>query len=177
MAASEELAAEEQKQKYYVFYCMSCLNILGDSFATARMNKNLKSISLNAVTESVGISQECETSGEGDDRGSTFHILECKHCHRAIGRMYDTTPKKLDCIRDLYTLDWNKVKSYQLGQGTNTSIKPNIQDAELITHSMLLNLNERVNKLEGLVEEVISEDELSENEHDANRYDKKRKIR
>lgn len=44
-------------------------------------------------------------------------------------------------------------------------------------HSMLLSLSERVKKLEGLVEEVISEDELSENEHDTNRNEKKRKIR
>ncbi|XP_028404918.1 kinetochore protein mis18-like [Dendronephthya gigantea] len=173
MAASEVLTTEEQKQKYHVFSCMSCRNILGDSFATARMNKNLKSISLNAVTEFVVKSKECQTSGEGDDKGSTFHTLKCKHCRLVIGRMYNTTPKKLDCIRDMYTLNWSKVKSYQLGQCTNTSMKPDIQDARLISYSLLLNLNERITKLEGLVEEVIEEE--SENRHDANQCDKKRK--
>jgi hypothetical protein len=43
-AAAEEL---QDEQKFYVFYCMECHAIFGDSLATARMNKSLKSISLN----------------------------------------------------------------------------------------------------------------------------------
>jgi hypothetical protein len=49
MAAAKELQDEqkEEKQNYYVFYCVECHTIFGDSLATARINKNLKSISLN----------------------------------------------------------------------------------------------------------------------------------
>ena len=34
--------------------------------------------------------------------------------------------------RDLYTLEWNRVKSYQLGSCTNTNLTPEIQDADLM---------------------------------------------
>jgi hypothetical protein len=42
----------------------------------------------------------------------------------------------LSIFRDLYTLDWNKVKSYQVGSCTNENPKPEIEDAELMVYSV-----------------------------------------
>ena len=44
MAATKELTEE---QKSYIFSCIECRAILGDSWATFRTNLNLNSISLN----------------------------------------------------------------------------------------------------------------------------------
>ena len=42
----------------------------------------------------------------------------------------------LSIFRDLYTLDWNKVKSYQLGRCTNKNSKPEMEDVELMVYSV-----------------------------------------
>ena len=48
MDATEELQ-DERVPKYFVFFCLGCRTIFGDSISTVRMNKNLKSISLNGL--------------------------------------------------------------------------------------------------------------------------------
>ncbi|XP_046847290.1 kinetochore protein mis18-like [Xenia sp. Carnegie-2017] len=169
---------------------MSCRNIMGDSLNMAKMNKNLKSVSMFATTECVFVTDKYEMSTKGDDLGSSYYILECKHCEQPIGKMYNSTPKALDSLRDLYTLDWNKIKTYELGVCSNKKVKVDETNPEMMAYSMMISLNETVKshearllQLESLIE-VIEEDE-NENMSDVksnyddhlNQSDKKRKLR
>eukprot|EP00742_Colponemidia_sp_Colp-10_P002142 GILJ01002288.1.p1 GENE.GILJ01002288.1~~GILJ01002288.1.p1 ORF type:complete len:165 (-),score=25.98 GILJ01002288.1:114-608(-) len=89
---------------------------MGDSFSWAQSDADMNTVTFQAAVGVVN-SNDPLTSKEGKDKGSTFEILRCSHCDTVIGRIYITTPRVLDAIRDMYTFDIATVSSYKLGTG------------------------------------------------------------
>ncbi len=105
-----------------VFQCSKCRTIIGDSLAWVGAYEELAAVTLHHVSASaIRTRKNLVTSQNAFDLGSTFVILECRVCDELIGRMYKTTPKHLDDIRDCYSLDAKSVDSYQLGGETNVT--------------------------------------------------------
>ncbi|KXJ23776.1 protein Mis18-alpha [Exaiptasia diaphana] len=123
-----------------VFHCVGCRTIIGDSLSWVCADQNLRTVSLSAVTPFVHVATEdgMEISAEGEDLGSTFVVLKCATCQSQIGRIYKTTPKQLDMIRDMYTLDCSSIKSYKLGSNKEKSIKTTEELLEIPTAQTLL---------------------------------------
>ena len=48
------------------------------------------------------------TSTAGPDIGSTYLVLECERCNEHLGKIYKTTPRDLDDIREAFTLSVDK---------------------------------------------------------------------
>ncbi|XP_031567475.1 protein Mis18-alpha-like [Actinia tenebrosa] len=177
--STEETTIEDNEAEEtlpLVFQCTGCLSILGDSFAWVCADPNLRTVSLSAVTHGVHIATEdgMEISTEGDDLGSTFIPLQCTACQAKIGRIYKTTPRKLDMIRDIYTLDCSSIKSYQLGsQKAKNTFKSTEEILEIPTaqvlhseiikvQSVIVTLNERLQALESQL--VTNETQVREQE-------------
>lgn len=98
-----------------VFQCRNCKTIIGDSFSWVCSMEELKTLTLSA-TAPLKVCAQLETSQQQFDLGSTFNSLEC-HCGVQIGRVYKTTARHLDAIRDLFTFNLDCISSYQLGTG------------------------------------------------------------
>ncbi|XP_064629351.1 uncharacterized protein LOC135488637 [Lineus longissimus] len=142
-----------------VFQCKECQAIVGDSLSWVCVDRDLRSFTLKSVTDEVVKSPKMLTSCDEYDLGSTYYQLKCKKCGRQLGRMYTTTPRHLDQLRDLYTLLAETVSSYQLGSSESpTDVDgwmatfPSIRDLlEKLhkTQTVVLTLNERISVLEG----------------------------
>ncbi|KTW32084.1 uncharacterized protein T551_00766 [Pneumocystis jirovecii RU7] len=52
--------------------------------------------------------EECTPQGN-------FTEISCKHCKGNLGRIYKSTPRRLDDIRDMFTFNLDNIISYQLG--------------------------------------------------------------
>ncbi|XP_071956621.1 protein Mis18-alpha-like [Antedon mediterranea] len=117
----EEGSTISEKEEYpIVIVCLKCGNILGDSCSWICANNDLKTITMRRVTKVVEIEQDLITSEKGVDIGSTYQKLFCV-CDEMIGRIYQTTPRALDNLRDVFTLDINKIQSYHIGSGEKTA--------------------------------------------------------
>ncbi|EWM29646.1 protein mis18-alpha [Nannochloropsis gaditana] len=99
---------------YVVFQCAECRRIVGDSLGLSSADEELRHITLRGA---CGIVRgPCtRTSEEGNDRGSTFHELFCEGCSTLLGKVYLTTPPRLDGARNLFTLSTDALESFELG--------------------------------------------------------------
>ncbi|KAL9986950.1 hypothetical protein ACROYT_G001168 [Oculina patagonica] len=142
-----------------VFQCSTCNNIFGDSCAWVASDRELEVICVNSVTSVVSLGEGLETSTQGADIGSTFMPLQCKSCKSLIGRIYRTTPKELDHLRNLYCLDVEHIKSYQVGSEKGKQTLPagevldlptakTLQDGIFKIESVIMMLIERLTSLE-----------------------------
>ncbi len=142
-----------------VFQCSKCRSIIGDSLAWVGAYEDLSAVVLHHVSDSaIRTRRDRVTSQNAFDLGSTFLILECQVCDELIGRIYKTTPKHLDDIRDCYCLDVKQVDSYQLGDfGTNVTRESDPFSMQTNTYlvsqinkfqSIIVGLGERVAALE-----------------------------
>jgi hypothetical protein len=98
-----------------VYQCRKCLTIIGDSISLVDRNEELDIVSLSGISNVKHSTNSC-TSRAGYDKGSTFSLLNCSKCDTMIGRCYVTTPRKLDRLRDCYSLLSETVLEYELGQ-------------------------------------------------------------
>eukprot|EP00056_Hartaetosiga_gracilis_P003798 m.67588 g.67588 ORF g.67588 m.67588 type:complete len:213 (-) comp11581_c0_seq5:110-748(-) len=115
----EEEVEEEEMDEIdapLVFQCRSCKRIVGDTFAWICSDEELNTITLKYAAPSVTIGDVLETSTQKRDMGSTYMRFTCE-CDAVIGRVYKTTARHLDHIRDLLTFDRDALTSYQLGSG------------------------------------------------------------
>ncbi|OLL25788.1 Kinetochore protein mis18 [Neolecta irregularis DAH-3] len=103
---------QEQSRPPIAFQCAKCFRIVGDSWSWVCSHRELNSISLSTVNKSVELSEILRTSSEGIDIGSTYTTLNCKGCNIELGKMYRTTPRFLDEIRDMYSISIDAVISY-----------------------------------------------------------------
>jgi hypothetical protein len=55
------------------------------------------------------------------DRGATYSPLACTGCKRILGRLYLTTPRHLDALRDAFTFDLDRLEAYTVGSGAPAS--------------------------------------------------------
>lgn len=79
-----------------VLQCLQCRTIVGDTCSVVSLDPALRTIILQKKGENASLQNELHTSQGGVDYGSTFHLVECKKCGAALGRMYRTTPPELD---------------------------------------------------------------------------------
>lgn len=110
---------EEQQQEVdapLVFQCKSCSIIIGDSWSMQSSNAQMETITLSAASN-VSRADEAVTSKQGADVGSTFHLLHCGKCGAHLGKVYLTTARALDSLRDMFTFSTDAVTSYKLGGG------------------------------------------------------------
>ncbi|XP_054752969.2 uncharacterized protein LOC129258763 [Lytechinus pictus] len=134
-----------------VFQCQGCRSILSDSLAFLTANDDLKTITVNRVNSSVGLSPRRITSTHGVDQGSTYSPVECKECHNVVGKVYKTTPRLLDDLRDYYTLDANKLLIYQIGSSTTSLFLEDGPSRSVPSITDLRTLKDTVMKLQVLM--------------------------
>ena len=79
-----------------VLQCLQCRTIVGDTCSVVSLDPALRTIILQKKGENASLQNELHTSQGGVDYGSTYHLVECKKCGAALGRMYRTTPPELD---------------------------------------------------------------------------------
>ena len=157
-------AGKQEINAPLVFQCKSCGVIVGDSWTMQSSDEGMETITL-AAASNVSRAQEPVTSKEGADMGSTFHLLHCAKCEALLGRVYLTTARQLDPLRDMFTFSTAAVTSYLLGSsefaapgfGTVASTgeagvnaPPASASADDITklQSLILVLDDRVSELE-----------------------------
>ncbi|XP_030851045.1 uncharacterized protein LOC105436902 isoform X1 [Strongylocentrotus purpuratus] len=103
------------------------------------------------VNSSAEISAKLITSTHGVDQGSTYSPVECHDCHAMVGKVYRTTPRLLDDLRDNYTLDANKLSIYQIGSATTTVSPADDAASSLLNMTDLKTLKETMLKLQVLM--------------------------
>ncbi|XP_035686706.1 protein Mis18-alpha-like [Branchiostoma floridae] len=124
-AGEEEEEVEEVADSPDVFQCQNCREILADSLAMKDPLTGPKAciemsyISFTAVSETVTVGKTITHSEKQTDRdyGCSYLPLSCAGCGAEIGVMYRGTHSEFDALRDLYTIDINKVTTYSLGSG------------------------------------------------------------
>ncbi|PWN44880.1 hypothetical protein IE81DRAFT_364576 [Ceraceosorus guamensis] len=125
VVADEEEREEEQRESrepeegedspLLVFQCDACGVVLGDSFSWVAAQRELGLLVLSSATDEVVVDRTFITSTEGGlDVGSTYSSFTCS-CGAALGRMYRTTSRALDDLRDAYSFQVTQVRVYQLG--------------------------------------------------------------
>ncbi|KAL1924765.1 uncharacterized protein VTP21DRAFT_4419 [Calcarisporiella thermophila] len=134
-----------------VFQCKNCHFIVGDSFAWLSADQNLKAITLNSTSEHVKISDELKTSTDGIDLGSAYVNLLCKSCGAILGRVYKTTPRILDNIRDMFTFNLDSVKTYQLGKTGSNQSEALSNEEDLLTMPSAKALQTTLDKIKELI--------------------------
>eukprot|EP00053_Salpingoeca_punica_P016844 m.160644 g.160644 ORF g.160644 m.160644 type:complete len:204 (-) comp17055_c1_seq1:482-1093(-) len=143
-----------------VFQCARCFRIVGDSFAWVSASQELNTLTLSAA-KSIHISTQMETSRKPQDLGSTYTSFSCE-CSAVLGRVYKTTGRHLDPIRDLLTFDLDAISSYKLGSSDTAAPVEDVldiptarglQDQMLKVQNVILVMNERLQAVEAAVAE------------------------
>lgn len=144
------LTLNQSKNKHppIVFQCKGCKNIIGDSSAFVSADQQLEVICVHAVTSLVSSSECLETSTEGADMGSTFRPLQCTSCNLVIGRVYRTTPKELDHLRNMFSFDVEQIQSYQIG---SLSEMQSVSTEEILDIPTAKALETRIGKIECVI--------------------------
>eukprot|EP01135_Chromosphaera_perkinsii_P011840 Nk52_evm31s2506 gene=Nk52_evmTU31s2506 len=150
-----------------VFQC-SCRSVVGDSFSWLCAKESLNTISLTAIPVHTGTVEvqrdklQAVLQQGAPDCGATYNPIKCATCGKLLGRVYRTTARDLDDIRDAYTFDLNAISSYQLGveiEGQKGDlVKPEtllslptaavLQEGMIKVQNMILLLNERLEQVE-----------------------------
>ncbi|KJE90073.1 hypothetical protein CAOG_01448 [Capsaspora owczarzaki ATCC 30864] len=155
-AAADE-AANEEEPIAVVFQCSECRSILGDSCAYVTPVDDLNAITLAAVSPAVLIAKELQTSVSGVDTGCGYYTLTCAGCNASIGRMYCSTPRQFDIIRDHYTFHIDCLTSYTIGKPSKTPQESMLLGSASISdyisrlRDIVTTIHERVERLEGMV--------------------------
>ncbi|GAQ89502.1 hypothetical protein KFL_005300060 [Klebsormidium nitens] len=108
-----------------IFQCQHCNAILGDSLSLVATDEELRTITLRGASSIVILEEQPRTYEEGKAAGSTFLTIKCKSCRTDVGGVFITTPRNLDGIRDLLSLDAQKISSYALGSPEVLASAPN----------------------------------------------------
>jgi len=148
MAKGDEQEAEEQMQarvppegqhqceptppeRPLVIYCSKCNTIFGDTSSFVCTHAGLKTITLAEATMVTSKGNEHNVEAEIDSErrrftaGSMFYRLHCKSCDQCVGKVFVSTVRDLDMMRDRFTFEQKAIKSYELGirlQDTNQSV-------------------------------------------------------
>jgi len=131
-----------------VLFCSGCRAIVGDSYTFLGGHKGLCIVSLYGITENVNINEELVTSYEGVDLGSTYTEMTCSNCGSFLGRVYKTTPRSLDHIRDLYSFSVKQVTPYYLGPKQNSITEYDLRVESLLDIPSIRGLQEQVTQLQ-----------------------------
>ncbi|CAG8501808.1 10374_t:CDS:2 [Ambispora gerdemannii] len=155
--------SEEPIEAPLVFQCSECLIIVGDSFAWVSADQDLSSIvlfgwfpkELFAKPKNLRVGDDLFWSKEGVDVGSTFKMTYCSGCNKPIGKVYHTTPRQFDYLRDFYTVKLENVAIYQLG----TYIKGEKIPPDMITFPSSKSLQSSIDMVKDVI--LVLNDRLS----------------
>ena len=156
---------DDTSRSVVVLQCRSCRTIVGDTSSLVMKNRGV--IAIETAT-SVTRAPETRTSKEGNDRGCTYSLLSCSTCEATLGRLYLTTPRAMDNMRDCYTFDTAALSTYAVGSAADDAAPtlgaPDATDelrADLTkVQDVLLGLHTRLTNLEAsLGAEAYADDE------------------
>ena len=102
-----------------VFQCKGCRTIVGDSLAFVTADAGTKTLTLSAASR-ISRSADVLSSPSSDFAGCSFHTLHCDHCQAQIGRVFISTSRRHDALRDAFTLDTEAIISHALGSSEYT---------------------------------------------------------
>lgn len=97
---------------------------------------------------------------------STFIPIHCKSCSSPIGRIYQTTPKDLDHLRNQYCLDMEHIRSYQVGSEDGMQTLPAEEVLGIPTAKVL---QQGIHKIESVVLMLLERLTLLEKEVKGNK--------
>ncbi|CAG8609871.1 6148_t:CDS:2 [Acaulospora morrowiae] len=130
-----------------VFQCLSCKIIVGDSFAWVAADRKLNSVTLYAKPHNIRVGTELLWSKEGVDIGSTYTLMYCNGCNATLGKVWRTTPRSLDYLRDLYTINLDSITIYALGAYIDVNTTPS--DDHTLPSARMQQVS--INKLQDMV--------------------------
>ncbi|KAJ2455747.1 hypothetical protein EV183_000594 [Coemansia sp. RSA 2336] len=120
MGLREDNTNEDAINGPVVFSCSRCRTILGDTFSYVASFPERNLFALQAVPDSISCGKARKMSTERGEEGSVFYELTCAECDTVVGRRYVTTVEEMDAIRNTYSLDIDKVMTYELGKCMKT---------------------------------------------------------
>ncbi|KTW30685.1 hypothetical protein T552_00398 [Pneumocystis carinii B80] len=148
--------AEITEESPTVFQCVKCRSVVGDSYAWSVSHRENNTITLSEVPEDSIIESEVE---ECTPHGN-FTEISCKHCKGNLGRIYKSTPRRLDDIRDMFTFNLDNIISYQLGPKKSRPI----QSMNGIFGSFIdMEIQNEINKLKSFTVAVFEQVEELQN--------------
>ncbi|KAJ2498843.1 hypothetical protein GGH96_003990 [Coemansia sp. RSA 1972] len=113
---ARENGTDESINGPVIFSCAKCRTILGDTFAYVASIPERNLFALHAVPDSVACSKARKMSTTRGEEDSVYYELTCTECDSLVGRRYVTTVEDMDVIRNAYSLDIEKVLTYELGK-------------------------------------------------------------
>jgi hypothetical protein len=94
----------------FVLQCRKCSVIIGDSFSFQAADDELRAIILHTACNVSLQPNSLMTSKKGIDFGSTYLIVGCSECNAQVGRLYKTTARHLDHMRDMFSFDIDAIR-------------------------------------------------------------------
>ncbi|KAK7148383.1 hypothetical protein R3I93_012643 [Phoxinus phoxinus] len=143
-----------------VLQCMTCNTVFGDSLGICGEVQSLQSIVCLNVTEDVRVNEKLEMSLKGKLASSTYQVLHCAGCHRAVGLVLHSTPEHLSALRNLFLLRKELINCYMLRSGTcvnasKINFKHRLMDKNINELKQFLEAQlKQVKILEGMMEKL-----------------------
>jgi len=117
VGVSSNVVSLEAPERPLVVFCSNCKTILGDTNSFVCTHAELKTITLRSAYSVKLTRDEVETPTKGLAAGSTFHRIYCDSCAQCVGKVFLSTTRDLDPMRDVYTFDSKAIRSYELSEG------------------------------------------------------------
>ncbi|KAG5440746.1 hypothetical protein PCK2_000182 [Pneumocystis canis] len=156
MIVRNDRMSEITEEPPTVFQCVNCRSVVGDSYAWSTSHQESNTITLSEVPENSIIESETE---ECTPQGN-FTEISCKHCKGNLGRIYKSTPRRLDDIRDMFTFNLDNIISYQLGP---KKIRPVQPTNGIFGPSIDVEIQNEINKLKSFTVAVFEQVEELQN--------------
>ncbi|BFZ63626.1 hypothetical protein YB2330_004757 [Saitoella coloradoensis] len=138
-----------------IFQCASCRTIVGDSYAHITSHIDLNTFTLSSAPNITIRDPILLSTDDGSpDKGCTYSELACAGCEATLGKMYRTTLRTLDEIRDMYTISLPAATLYEVGTtSSNVEIPQGASGTYLLDkltklQSLVVALHERLESLE-----------------------------
>jgi hypothetical protein len=91
-----------------------------------------------------------------------YFELRCVSCCTAVGKLYHTTPKSLDYLRDHYCLSWNRLRCYAIGggqvSGSTSSAFPSLEELWARINQITETLLRQSERIEGIENYIVTRD-------------------
>ncbi|KAM0683257.1 hypothetical protein MDAP_001675 [Mitosporidium daphniae] len=113
--------SEDDPAAPVVFQCGACRRVLGDTLSFVASDESAGIVTLARRSPHVAIGSEILTQFDtaAFDYRSTYSLLNCS-CGAALGRLYHSTPRSFDHLRDCFSLSVSALSAYQLGSGPDS---------------------------------------------------------
>jgi hypothetical protein len=175
-----EMAAPSEGLPIAVLQCSACRTIIGDSSTMVysctphtvqtpggdeqaereREQQEGGWVALSACApRAVEREDALVASSDPWDIGCLYYPLSCVHCQKVIGKMYHSTPRVLDPLRDQYCFNWSEISTYCVGSGSpeDNSVSKGFPSYDELwgrinqITEMLLTQTERIENVEDLL--------------------------